>query len=130
MCLSLVFVLSFGRLIKWRYLSTAMEECMAITEACKEAIRLRRLFGEISEEFYISTTFCDSYSATFLIEIQMFHERIKHIDVRYHFVRNVIACGDIIVNIVDINENITDMLTTTLYVAKFEHCLDLIGIYC
>ena len=32
----------------------------------------------------------------YFIKDQMFHERTKHIDVRYHFVREIISCGDIV----------------------------------
>ncbi|PHT31538.1 hypothetical protein CQW23_27875 [Capsicum baccatum] len=35
-------------------------------------------------------------SAIFLTKDHMFHERTKHIDVRYHFVREIIARGDIV----------------------------------
>ena len=41
----------------------------------------------------------------------MFHERTKHIDVRYHFVREIIAHGDIIVNKVGTQDNPIDMMT-------------------
>ncbi|KAG8478903.1 hypothetical protein CXB51_028748 [Gossypium anomalum] len=65
-------------------LSTTEAEYMAITEACKEAIWLKGLFSELNEDLQISTVFCDSQSAIFLTKDQMFHERTKHIDVRYH----------------------------------------------
>ena len=58
----------------------------------------------------------------------MFHERTKHIDVRYHFVRDVIACGDIIVSKVSAHDNPADMMTKSLPIAKFEHCLDLVSV--
>ncbi|KAG8491178.1 hypothetical protein CXB51_014420 [Gossypium anomalum] len=67
-------------------LSTTEAEYMAITKACKEAIWLKGLFSELNEDLQISTVFCDSQSAIFLTKDQMFHERTKHIDVRYHFV--------------------------------------------
>ena len=56
----------------------------------------------------------------------MFHERTKHIDVRYHFVHEVIACGDIVVTKLRTHDNPADMMTMTLLVTKFEHCLDLV----
>ncbi|KAG8496806.1 hypothetical protein CXB51_007977 [Gossypium anomalum] len=67
-------------------LSTTEAEYMAITEACKEAIWLK---GHVSEDLQISTVFCDSQSAIFFrTKDQRFHERAKHIDVRYNFVRD------------------------------------------
>ncbi|PHU02409.1 Retrovirus-related Pol polyprotein from transposon TNT 1-94 [Capsicum chinense] len=78
-------------------LSTTEAEYMAITEAFKEAIWLKGLFGELSKDLQITTVFCDSQSVIFLTKDHMFHERTKHIDIRYHFVREIIARGDIIV---------------------------------
>ncbi|KAG8481971.1 hypothetical protein CXB51_026890 [Gossypium anomalum] len=79
-------------------LSTTEVKYMAITEACKEAIWLKGLFSELNEDLQISTIFCDSQSAIFLTKDQMFHERTKHINVRYHFVRDIIARGDIVLS--------------------------------
>ncbi|KAG8496686.1 hypothetical protein CXB51_007936 [Gossypium anomalum] len=111
-------------------LSTTEAEYMAITEACKEAIWLKGLFSELNEDLQISTVFCDSQSAIFLTKDQMFHERTKHIDVRYHFVRDIIACGDIVVSKISTHENPADMMTKSLPITKFEHCLDLVGVHC
>ncbi|KAG8480237.1 hypothetical protein CXB51_024800 [Gossypium anomalum] len=111
-------------------LSTTEAEYMAITEACKEAIWLKGLFSELNEDLQISTVFCDSQSAIFLTKDQMFHERTKHIDVRYHFVRDIIARGDIVVSKISTHENPADMMTKSLPITKFEHCLDLVGVHC
>ena len=53
----------------------------------------------------------------------------KHIDVRYHFVHGVIACSDIVISKVSPHDNPTNMITKTLSITKFEHCLDLVGAY-
>ncbi|KAF3618096.1 hypothetical protein FXO38_33610, partial [Capsicum annuum] len=105
-------------------------EYMAITEAFKEAIWLKGLFGELSKDLQITTVSCDSQSAIFLTKDQMFHERTNHIDVRYHFVREIIARGDIVVRKISTHDNPTDMMTKTLPSAKFEHCLDLVSVSC
>ena len=111
-------------------LSTTEAEYMAIAEAVKEAIWLRALIGELSSEQESTVINCDSQSAIYLTKDQMFHERTKHIDVRYHFVRDVIARGDIVVSKVSTHDNPADMMTKALPVAKFEHCLDLVGVCC
>lgn len=103
---------------------------MAITEVCKEAIWLKGLFSELNEDLQISTVFCDNQSAIFLTKDQMFHERTKHIDVRYHFVRDIIARGDIVVSKISTHENPLDMMTKSLSITKFEHCLYLVGVHC
>ncbi|WVZ81330.1 LOW QUALITY PROTEIN: hypothetical protein U9M48_028720 [Paspalum notatum var. saurae] len=46
-----------------------------------------------------------------LTKDQMFHERTKHIDVRYHYIRGVIAQGDIKVRKISTHDNPADMMT-------------------
>ena len=58
----------------------------------------------------------------------MFYERTKHIDVRYHFVREIITRGDIVVNKVGTQNNPADMMTKSLPIAKFVHCSNLVGL--
>ena len=60
----------------------------------------------------------------------MFHEMTKLIDVCYHFVCEVIARDDIVVSKVSTHDNPIEMMTKTLPVTKFEHCLDLVGARC
>jgi hypothetical protein len=59
---------------------------------------------------------------------QMLHERTKHIDVRYHFIRGVVAQGDIKVCKISTHDNPADMLTKSVPANKFEHCSNLIGV--
>ena len=60
----------------------------------------------------------------------MFHERTKHFDVKYHFVHEIIACGDIVVSKVGTQESLLDMMTKSHPIAKFVHCSNLVGLGC
>jgi len=88
-------------------LSTTEAEYMAISNACKEAIWLRGLYSELCGVTSCTTINC----AICLTKDQMFHERTKHIDVRYHFIRGVIAEGDIKVCKINTCDNPANMLT-------------------
>ena len=55
----------------------------------------------------------------------MFHDRMKHVDVRYHFVREVIARGNFKVNKIHTNDNPAYVFTV---VTKFSLCLNLVGL--
>ncbi|GJR98627.1 retrovirus-related pol polyprotein from transposon TNT 1-94 [Tanacetum coccineum] len=57
-----------------------------------------------------------------------FHSKIKHIEVRHHFVRDIIEKGEVIVDKIHTNDNPADMLTKVLTPTKFKHCLDLVGV--
>ncbi|KAG9446279.1 hypothetical protein H6P81_012407 [Aristolochia fimbriata] len=110
-------------------LSTTEAEYMAVTEAIKEAIWLQGLFRELSIRNEVTMIYCDSQSSIHLTKDQMHHERTKHIDVRFYFVRDIVAQGVIVVKKIGTEDNPTDMMTKALPVNKFEHCLNLIGSY-
>ena len=95
---------------------------MAIAEACKESVWLKGLFAELCGDYSCITLFCDSQSAIYLTKDQMFHERTKHIYIKYHYVRDVIAQGKLKVSKVSTHDNPADMLTKSVPVAKFELC--------
>ena len=111
-------------------LSTTKVKYMAATEACKEAFWLKGLFGELSDQLQINTLFCDNQSAIFITKDHMFHEMTKHIDVRYHFVHEIIAQGYIIVSKVGTQDNHSDMITKSLHIAEFVHYSNLVGLGC
>ena len=58
----------------------------------------------------------------------MFHQRAKHINVMYHFVREIIARGDIIVSKVETQDNPAYMMTKSLPIAKFVHYSNVVGL--
>ena len=109
-------------------LSTTEAEYMAISEASKEAIWLRGLYSEFYGVSSCITIYCDSQSAIYLTKDQMFHERTKHIAVKYHFIRGAAARGDVKVCKISTHDNPADMLTKSVPVAKFELCSSLVGL--
>ena len=50
----------------------------------------------------------------------MFHERTKHIDVKYHFIRDVITKGDVKICKISTRDNLADMMTKPVPVIKFK----------
>ncbi|WVZ71421.1 hypothetical protein U9M48_020011 [Paspalum notatum var. saurae] len=74
-------------------LSTIEADFIALCDTCKEAIWLKGFYIEFSGDTSCIKLFCDSQSAIHLTKDQMFYERTKHIDVKYHYVREVIVEG-------------------------------------
>ena len=109
-------------------LSTTEAEYMAITEAVKEAIWLHRLLEDLGVGQKHLVVHSDSQSAIHLAKNQVFHARTKHIDVRYHFVREILEEEEILLQKIRTEDNRADMLTEVVTRAKFEHCLDLVNI--
>ena len=109
-------------------LSTMKAEYMAITEAVKEAIWLQGLLDDLGVGQKQVIVFCDSQSAIHLVKNQVYHARTKHIDVKYHFVREIIEEGGFLVQKIKTDDNPADMLTKVVTTIKFNHCLDLINV--
>ena len=64
---------------------------------------------------------CDSISAIYLAKNQVYNGRMKHIDIRYHFVRDILEDGDIELKKIHTNNNPSDMLTKVILGVKFNH---------
>jgi transposase InsO family protein len=106
-------------------LSTTEAEYMALTEAAKEGIWLKGLINDLGVHQDQAIVYCDSLSAICLAKDQVHHERTKHIDIRYHFLRSE---KRIRVKKVGTADNPADMFTKPVPQSKFQHCLDLLNI--
>lgn len=62
----------------------------------KEAIWLKELTDELSENDECVVVHCDSQSAVFLSKNQTYHDRTKHINVRCHFLPDILREGQYI----------------------------------
>ncbi|GJR80126.1 zinc finger MYM-type protein 1-like protein [Tanacetum coccineum] len=107
-------------------LSTTEAEYMALTEAVKEAIWLRGLLEELGVELNTVAVNCDNQGAIHLSRNHVFHERTKHIDVRYHFIREVLKAKTVKVLKVGTEHNAADALTKVVTGRKLQHCLELL----
>ncbi|GKA09051.1 hypothetical protein Tco_0688382 [Tanacetum coccineum] len=67
-------------------------------------------------------------SAIHLAKNQVYHARTKHIDVQYHFIREILEEGGVRIQKVHTSKNPVDMLTKVLAGIKFNYCLDLINV--
>ena len=101
---------------------------IAATEACKEAIWLSRLVGDIGLSREVPILHCDSQSAIQLARNPMFHTKSKHIEVKYHFIRQVLDDKRIQLVKVHTDDNLVDLLTKNLNPQRFAHCRGQIGV--
>lgn len=110
-------------------LSTAEAEYVALSEATREAVFLQRFMAEMKEESEkIINIYSDSQSAIAIAQNPVHHQRTKHVDVRYHFVREAVASEVINVRYVETGRMIADALTKPLLRGKFEWCVKSMGL--
>lgn len=69
---------------------------------------------------------CDNKFTISLSSSPIFHSRIKHLDTNYHFVREIVQKGNIVVPYIPIEGKTVDVLTKVLYSPYFlRHCYNL-----
>ena len=130
-----VFLLSGGA-ISWKSqkqrcvaLSTAEAEYVAMASAAQESVWLRQLIAELTNTSTDSPTliFEDNQSAIAMTKNPQFHGRAKHIDIKHHFIRQLVAQGTIVLEYCPTVEMAADMLTKGLGRETFCKLRDMIG---
>ena len=109
-------------------LSTTESKYMVATHASKEAIWLQRSclgIGLVQQAVRID---CDSQSAIFLAKNLAHHSKTKHIDIQYHFVKDMAEEKKVFLMKVDTLKNVADSLTKYLSNEKFSWCRLSMGI--
>lgn len=109
-------------------LSSTEAEYMALSEAAKEAIYLRRILDELGINIDKVKLCNDNIGAQRLATNPVFHVRTKHIDIRHHFVREVVDAGLIRLEHVASEEMPADVLTKGLSRPEHETCVGLLGL--
>lgn len=92
-------------------LSSCEAEFMALTEVAREVIWLCRFLDELGIEYNTPRIYCDSNSAICWAEEPVQHQRNKHVELRYYYIRDVV--GKKLVKVFKINTlyNASDPLT-------------------
>ena len=87
----------------------------------QEANFIRNLYSDLTgcDKEYV-TLFVDNQGAIALAENPVHHQRSKHIDVRYHFIRSEVEAGIVKLMYVSSESNIADLFTKPLSKGKLE----------
>ena len=75
--------------------SLEINQTWDLVQLSKEAIWMHGLINDLGILQEHIDVFCDSQSDICLSKNQVHHARTKHIDVRFHFIREIISEGDI-----------------------------------
>ena len=116
-----------SRLQKCIALSTAEAEFIAATEACKELLWMKQFLRELGFKQQKYVLFCDNQSSIHLAKNSTFHSRSKHIDVRYHWIRDTLNNKLLELEKIHTDENGSDMLTKAVSREKLQVCCSIAG---
>ncbi|CAL9026050.1 unnamed protein product [Prunus brigantina] len=131
------YAFSFGSgVFSWAYviqncvaLSTAEVEYVSVSEATTQAIWLRFVledFGELQAD--ATPLKCDNASANSITKNLVFHQRTKHIDRRYHFIKDALQQGIIDLIYCPTKDQVADIFTKSLPKERFNYLRDKLGV--
>ena len=109
-------------------LSTTEAEVIAVVEAAKEAIWLRRFIHELGFPKQTVPLLCDNQSAISLIRNPVLHSRVKHMSVRLSFTREAQENKVIDVNYICTEEQMADGFTKALPASRFQFLRESVSI--
>lgn len=110
-------------------LSTAEAEYVAASCYCTQLIWMRQMlddYGIHKEGFLV---LCNNTSAISISKNPVHHSRSKHIDIRYHFIRDLVEDNVCNIEHIGMSEQLTDILTKPMESEKFERLRKGLGLY-
>ena len=72
--------------------------------------------------------YCDNQSCIQLSKNPVFHDRSKHIEIRYHFICDYVQRGVVALRYISTDEQVADILAKCLGIGKFIHFRDKLGV--
>ena len=106
--------------------SSTAAEYMALSDCAKDCAWFKTLFTELGIPIDFVPLYGDSCGAIFNAQNLVTQKGIKHIDIRYHYIREQLDMGTLQLFYVLMNENTANMFTKNLGPTAFlRHRLEL-----
>jgi hypothetical protein len=129
-----VFTLGSG-VVSWQSklqrtvaLSSTEAEYMAASSATRELIWLRQLLNALHHPQQTTTLHCDNQGCIALTSNPTFHQRTKHIDTQYHFIREQVEQQELKLKYIPTVDMVADILTKPVRRVKHEWCVEQMGL--
>jgi hypothetical protein len=92
---------------------------MFLSDTSHQLVWVRNLFPELGIELAHILLFGDNQGSIFIASNPVQEKRSKHIDLRYHYIRDVVQDGKVKLFFVEGTQNPADMFTKNLGYIKF-----------
>ena len=101
---------------------------MALSDCSRQVVWMHTLLGELGYDLKPIPICGDNQGSIFISSNPVTEKRSKHIDIRYHYIREVIARKLAEVHFIDGDNNPADLLTKNLGIIKFQKFRALLGL--
>ena|ERR1044072_5178159 len=108
--------------------SSTEAEYNAVFSTSSEVVWLQRLLQHFEVQIPLVLLFCDNMSAIHLSNNPALHERSKHIDVDYHYIRELVQTGIIKLVHVKSQHQLADTFTKALAPSTFHQFIIKLGL--
>ncbi|GJX06497.1 hypothetical protein Tco_0194429 [Tanacetum coccineum] len=102
-------------------ISTTKAEYVSAKKACQQALWMKQALVDYGVRLDDIPIMCDNKGAIDLSKNPVQHSRTKHIEIRHHFLRDNIQKGNISIEKVSSEDNISDILTKPLKREPFNY---------
>lgn len=109
--------------------SSTEAEYMALSDCSRQCVWVHQLLKELGYHVQPIQISGDNQGSIFIAQNPVTEKRSKHVDIRYHYIREVIARGLIEVTFIPGEDNPADLLTKNLGRVKFEKFRSMYGLY-
>lgn len=109
-------------------LSTAEVEYIAAGSCCTQLIWMQQMLTDYGFPPTMLTMLCDNLSAINISKNPVQHSRTKHLDIRHHFIREMVESESLVINHVPTESQLADIFTKTLDHNRFEQLRSALGI--
>ncbi|KAJ9545350.1 hypothetical protein OSB04_025057 [Centaurea solstitialis] len=107
--------------------STSEAEYVAAGICCAQVLWLRNQLQDYDIQLSKIPIYCDNTSAIAIANNPVLHSKTKHIEVRYHFIRDHVMNGDIELHFVPTEYQLADLFTKPLDVTRFNMLISELG---
>lgn len=109
-------------------LSTAEAEYIAAGSCCTQLLWMKQMLEDYGIDQDTLTVFCDNTSAINISKNPVQHSRTKHIDIRHHFIRDLVEDKIVSLEHVDTEKQLADIFTKALDFTRFETLRKALGV--
>ncbi|GJW14429.1 retrovirus-related pol polyprotein from transposon TNT 1-94 [Tanacetum coccineum] len=117
-----------GKLVSWSSkkqdctaMSTAEAEYVSLSACCAQVIWMRTQLLDYGYKYNRIPMYCDSKSAIAISCNPVQHSKTKHIDIRYHFIKEHVEKGTVEIYFVGTEYQLADLFTKALPKERFEY---------